>query len=113
MSEVRDEAPYTEIVEVDNSKSPFPRRGVVIDPSWGAARIDIMISDCYAYDFPLNEELPVMMPPEGTVATKMGLHPTFDDAVLGFSVGLKEPAPYEVFTLTDPVRIVVDVLTEP
>jgi len=110
MAEARDEAPYTEIVQVDNRKTPFPRGGALFDPSWGEARIDIMISDCSAMGMPLNEVMPITLP-EGTVVTKIGLHPTFDDAILGFSIGLKRPVAYQVFTLTDPVRIVVDVIT--
>jgi hypothetical protein len=110
MAERRDTVPYAEIVEVDNLKTPFPRRGALIDPSWGTARIDIMISDVSAMGLPLNEMLPITLP-ENAVVTKIGIHPTFDDAILGFSIGLREPAAYQVFTLTDPVRIVVDVIT--
>lgn len=110
MVEDRDTAPYTEIVEVDNRKTPFPRGGVLFDPSWGEARIDVMISDCSAMGVALNEVLPITLP-ENPVITKIGIHPTFDDALLGFSIGLRRPVPYQVFTLTDPVRIVVDVIT--
>lgn len=109
MAESRNAAPLTKIVEVDNSETPFPQRGSLLDPSWGKARIDIMMSDCYAYGIPLNEELPIALP-EGLLVTKVGLHPTFDDALLGFSIGLSRPAPYEVYTLAEPVRIVVDVI---
>lgn len=112
MAEKRDHAPLTEIEEVDNTKAAFPRRGGLLDPSWGAARIDVMISDCYAYGVPLNDRLPITVP-DTPLITKIGLHPTFDDALLGFSIGLAEPAPYEIYTLTDPVRIVVDVITAP
>jgi hypothetical protein len=108
----RDTIPLTRVVEVDNTQSPFPSRGSLYDPSWGAARIDIMLSDVYAYDVPLGELLPTSLA-DSPLVTKVGLHPTFDDAVLGFSIGLARPAAYEVFTLTDPVRIVVDVRTEP
>lgn len=110
MAEARDSAPYTEVVEVDNRKTPFPRGGALFDPSWGAARIDVMISDCSAMGVALNEVLPITLP-QNPVVTKIGLHPTFDDALLGFSIGLSRPVPYQVFTLTDPVRIVVDVIT--
>lgn len=112
MQDDRDTAPLTRVVEVDNTQSPFPSRGSLYDPSWGAARIDIMLSDVYAYDVPLGDQLPTSLP-DSSVVTKIGLHPTFDDALLGFSIGLARPAPYEVFSLTDPVRIVVDVRTEP
>ncbi len=112
MGERRDAAPLTEIVEVDNTKTAFPRRGSLLDPSWGAARIDVMVSDCYAYGVPLNDMLPITMS-NSQLVTKVGVHPTFDDALLGFSIGLSKPAAYEVFTLTDPVRIVIDVITQP
>jgi len=112
MAEARDTAPLTEITEVDNTRTAFPRRGALLDPSWGAARIDIMIHDCYAYGVPLSDMLPIEVP-GSSIVTKVGVHPTFDDALLGFSIGLSKPAPYEVFTLTDPVRIVIDVITQP
>lgn len=107
-----DTAPLVRVVEVDNAQSPFPSRGSLQDPTWGAARIDVMLSDVYAYDVPLDQQLPTALP-DARVVTKIGLHPTFDDAVLGFSIGLTRPAAYELFTLTDPVRVVVDVQTEP
>lgn len=110
MAEARDTVPYTEIVEVDNLRTPFPRRGALMDPTWGEARIDIMISDCSAMGLALDDMLPITLP-ETAIITRIGLHPTFDDAVLGFSIGLEKPAAYEVFTLTDPVRIVIDVIT--
>ncbi|MFQ5495190.1 MAG: hypothetical protein ACE5EX_07390 [Phycisphaerae bacterium] len=112
MSERRDTAPLTEIVEVDNTTTAFPRRGSLLDPSWGAARIDVMLHDCYAYGVPLNNMLPIAMS-NSQLVTKVGVHPTFDDALLGFSIGLSKPAAYEIFTLTDPVRIVIDVITQP
>lgn len=112
MAENRKTAPLTEIVEVDNTKTAFPRRGGLLDSSWGAARIDVMMSDCYAYGMPLNDTLPITLPGSSLV-TKIGLHPTFDDALLGFSIGLSQPAAYETYTLTDPVRIVVDVIIQP
>ncbi|RME41893.1 MAG: hypothetical protein D6791_19080 [Chloroflexi bacterium] len=112
MVESRTTAPLVEIVEVDNTKTPFPRRGSLLDPSWGAARIDVMIHDCYAYNMPLDDMLPITVP-GNSIVTKVGVHPTFDDALLGFSIGLSKPAAYEIFTLTDPVRIVIDVITQP
>ena len=44
------------------------------------------------------------------LVTRIGLYPTFSDAHLGFSIGLKEPAEYEVYELTDPIRTVIAVL---
>ncbi len=106
MAEPRDHVPRYRVVEVDNAASPLPTGH---DPAWGAARIDVVISDLYAYGFPLGERLPIV-PPKNPVVTRIGLYPTFDDALLGFSIGLKLPAAYEVYELTNPVRIVIDVL---
>lgn len=106
MVEDRDHVPFYRIVEVDNSASPFPTGH---DPTWGLARIDILVSDLYAYGSPLFEELPLVLP-ENPAVTRIGQYPTFEDSILGFSIGLKALAAYEVVELTDPVRIVVDVL---
>lgn len=106
MSELRDQIPRFEIVEVDNTSFPFPTGH---DPSWGAARIDLVVSDLYARNSPLIERLP-LTPPDNRLVTRIGLYPTFSDSQLGFSIGLKTPAAYEVYELTDPVRVVIDVL---
>jgi hypothetical protein len=50
------------------------------------------------------------VPPDNPKVTRIGSYPTFDDACLGFSIGLKSVSAYEVYELTDPVRIVIDVL---
>ena len=105
-------SPFIQVIEVDNATSGFPKGSDSIDPSWGQARIDVMISDCYAYDLALNDILPINGAGNPLV-TKVDLHPTFDDATLGFSIGLREPAVYKVFTLTDPVRLVIDIFYEP
>jgi len=103
--------PYFELVEVYNDQVLFPVAPdqEAYDPSWGEARIDIIISDLYAYDYPLNEKLPIVLP-DSPLVTKIGLYPTYDDAMLGFSIGLKRSAPYEVSTLESPARIVIEVL---
>jgi hypothetical protein len=106
MAEPGDHVPLFEVVEVDNTADPFP---MGYDPSWGAARIDLVMSDVYAYDFPLGQRLPFILP-DNPQATRIGLYPTFSDAHLGFSIGLKKPSAYEVYELKDPVRIVIDVL---
>ena len=105
MAEPGDHVPLFEVVEVDNAADPFP---LGHDPSWGAARIDLVMSDVYAYDFPLSQRLPII-PPDNPQVTRIGLYPTFSDAHLGFSIGLKKPSAYEVYALKDPVRIVIDV----
>ena len=74
-----------------------------------SARIDLVVSDLYAYDFPIAEHLP-LIPPDNPWVTRIGLYPTFSDAHLGFSIGLKAPSAYKVYELTGPVRIVIDVL---
>ncbi|MFQ6058050.1 MAG: hypothetical protein ACE5MB_04105 [Anaerolineae bacterium] len=112
MQEARASAPHFTVVEVDNALTPFPSGPggqTTYDPSWGQARLDIVVSDLYAIGFPLQERLPLVAP-ENPVVTRVGLYPTYDDALMGFSIGLKHPAPYEVTTLTEPVRIVIDVL---
>lgn len=102
--------PNFQLVEVYNDQVLFPLAPdeEAYDPSWGEARIDITISDLYAYDYPLNEKLPIVLP-DSPLVTKIGLYPTYDDALLGFSIGLKAAAPYEVSTLESPARIVIEV----
>lgn len=106
MAEPRDHVPRFRVVEVDNAVSPFPTGH---DPTWGVARIDVTVSDLYAYDCSAMQQLP-LTPPDNPRVTRIGRYPTFDDALLGFSVGLKAVSAYEVYELTDPVRIVIDVL---
>lgn len=106
MTEPGDHLPLFKFVEVDNAADPFPTGH---DPSWGAARIDLVVSDLYAYDFPLGQRLP-LIPPDNPRVTRIGTYPTFSDAHLGFSIGLKAPSAYKVYELTKPVRIVIDVL---
>jgi hypothetical protein len=106
MVEAGDHVPRFEVVEVDNEDSPFPGGH---DPSWGAARIAPQVSDLYAYDSPAYEALP-FVPPDNPRLTRIGRFPTYADSILGFSIGLKEVSAYEVHELTDPVRIVIDVL---
>jgi len=103
--------PHFQLVEIYNDQVLFPVAPdqEAYDPSWGQARIDITISDLYAYDYPLNEKLPLVLP-DNPLVTKIGLYPTYDDAMLGFSIGLKVVAPYEVSTLESPARIVIEVL---
>lgn len=105
MAEPGDHVPLFKAVEVDNVADPFP---LGHDPSWGAARIDLVMSDVYAYDFPLSQRLP-FIPPDNPQVTRIGTYPTFSDAHLGFSIGLKKPSAYEVYELKNPVRIVIDV----
>jgi hypothetical protein len=106
MAEPRDHVPLYKVVEVDNAAGPFPTGH---DPSWGAARIDLVVSDLYAYDSSAFEALP-LEPGDNPGVTRIGHYPTFDDSSLGFSIGLKAVSAYEVHELTDPVRIVIDVL---
>lgn len=103
--------PHFHLVEVYNDQVLFPvaEGREAYDPSWGEARIDVIISDLYAYDYPLNEKLP-LIPPDNPLVTVIGLYPTYDDALLGFSIGLKVAAPYEVSTLESPAQIVIEVL---
>jgi hypothetical protein len=106
MVEPRDHMPLYKVVEVDNAAEPFPTGH---DPTWGVARIDLVVSDLYAYDSPAFEALPIV-PTDNPRVTRVGHYPTFDDSSLGFSIGLEAVSAYEVHELTDPVRIVIDVL---
>jgi hypothetical protein len=106
VAESRDRAPFFEAIEVDNAAATFPTGH---DPAWGAARIDLIISDLYLFDFPVSERLPIAAP-ENPVVTRVGRYPTESDAHIGFSIGLRQPAAYEAYYLTEPVRIVIDVL---
>ncbi|MFQ6001885.1 MAG: hypothetical protein ACE5LG_09515 [Anaerolineae bacterium] len=103
--------PPFQLVEVYNDQVLFPVAPdqEAYDPSWGEARIDVTIINLYAYDYPLNEKLPIVLP-DNPLVTKIGLYPTYDDAMLGFSIGLKRAASYEVSTLESPARIVIEVL---
>ncbi len=105
MVESGDQVPAFQVVEVDNAASPFPTGH---DPSWGEARIDLVVSDLYASDSPAVEQLPLTLP-SNPLVTRIDLYPTFSDAHLGFSIGLKELAAYEIYELADPVRIVIAV----
>jgi hypothetical protein len=106
MNEPKDQSPFFEAIEVDNTAVPFPTGP---DPAWGAARIDLVISDLYLFDFPVSERLPIPVP-ENPVVTRVDRYPTESDAHVGISIGLRTPAAYEAYYLTEPVRIVIDVL---
>jgi hypothetical protein len=106
MNEPRDHAPFFEAIQVDNAAVPFPTGH---DPTWGAARIDLVISDLYLFDYPVGERLPIPAP-ENPVVTRVDRYPTESDAHVGFSIGLRTPAAYVAYYLTDPVRVVIDVL---
>jgi hypothetical protein len=109
MVESRDHVPAFQVVEVDNAASPLPTGH---DPSWGEVRIDLVVSDLHARNSPALEQLPLTLPDDRLV-TRIDSYPTFSDAHLGFSIGLKEPAAYEVYELTDPVRLVIAVFYPP
>jgi hypothetical protein len=112
MREMSPGQPYYRVVEVYNDQVLFPSQPdrSEHDPSWGEARIDLLVSDLYGYEYDWSE-LPLACP-ESPAVIKVGHYPTYDDAILGFSIGLKRAAPYQVTTLEDPVRLVVEVQTE-
>jgi hypothetical protein len=105
MVENRETIPYYVIKEVENATVPHPAGA---DPSWGESRIDLFISDLYAQNAPIYSQLPID-PGENPVVTRIGQYPTYDDDLLGFSIGLKTPAEFTVYELTQPVRIVIDI----
>ena len=112
MREMGPGQPYYRVVEVYNDQVLFPSQPdrSQYDPSWGEARIDLLVSDLYGYEYDWSE-LPLACP-DSPVVIKVGHYPTYDDAILGFSIGLKQAAPYQVLTLEDPVRLVVEVQTD-
>jgi len=95
---------------VDNGAEPHP---VAPGPLWGQVRVDLIFFDLYAREFPLREHFPVEAFDATSPVVRVGLYPTFDDAALGFSVGLRRRAPLEVYEVENPPRLVVDVLREP
>jgi hypothetical protein len=105
MEERRDHVPFYRAVQVGNASSPFPTG---YDAAWGAARIDLLVGDLYAYGSMLLDALPVELPANPRVL-RVGLYPTYEDSVLGFSLGLEAASAYTISELVDPVRIVVDV----
>jgi hypothetical protein len=106
MAESGTAVPRYRAVQVDNGATPFPTG---YDPVWGAARIDLVMSGVSAPNFPFNTTFPVTLA-GNPVATRIGLYPAAEGGALGFSIGLHGPQTYEVYELTDPVRIVIDVV---
>ncbi len=90
----------------DEETDPFPLER---DPAWGSTRIDIVVSDLYAWDIPLGDQLPIEVE-DSPLVNAITLFPTFDDALLGFSIWLESPVFFEAHELAEPVCLVVDVL---
>ena len=105
LAENRENLPQYRVVEVDNAAHPLPGGA---DPSWGQARLELVFSAVYVDDYPLTSTLPLEVE-ESSLVTRLDTYPTADDALLGFAIGLVEPAQYEVYELTDPVRLVIDI----
>ena len=106
MEEVRTTVPFYVAELTDEETDPFPLER---DPVWGTVRIDIVVSDLYAWDIPLGDQLPAEVE-DSPLINAITLFPTFDDALLGFSIWLESPAFFEVYELAEPVRLVVDVV---
>jgi hypothetical protein len=97
--------PKYRAVEVDNAAAP-PTGGDVT--GLGVARIDLLLNGVQpAAD--LGAKLPIEFE-ENPVVTRMVRYPTADETRLGFSIGLLQPVKFEVYELSAPVRIVLDVL---
>ncbi len=97
--------PRYRAVEVDNAAAP-PTTGDVT--GLGVARVDLLLNGVQA-----AVELDATLPSEfeeNPVATRLVHYPTADETRLGFSIGLLQPAQFEVYELSGPVRIVLDVL---
>ncbi len=105
MEETGTRTPYyiAELTDEATEPSPGTRQ-----PTWGEDRIDLIVSDLYACDYPLASRLP-MEAGDNPIVTVVSQLPTYDDARLGFSIWLRCPARFEVLELTEPVRIAVDV----
>ncbi len=97
--------PKYRVVEVSNAQTPFPGE---TDVDWGEARLDILINDLYAHNYPLEETLPIEFL-DNPVILRIGQYPTVNEAIFGLSIGLHTPVKYEVYELGEPVRIVVDI----
>jgi len=106
MVEDRNHMPFYRVVEVDSATTPFPGEDAEL---WGAARIDLLVSDLYGYTSTVLQKLPFVLENHPLV-TRIGLYPTYEDSILGFSLGLTSACAFEVTELTDPARIVIDVL---
>lgn len=93
--------------EMAEQRAEVPRYQIRRVDTDSGSRLEVVLIDVYAYEYPLNDVLPIE-PADGTVTRIEGLS-TFDDASLGFAIELTAPADYEAFELTEPVRIVLDV----
>lgn len=104
MAEPGQTVPEYRAVEVDNIAAPTAS-GETAD--LGVARIDILLNNVKPTQT-LQANLPIDFE-ENPVATKLIRYPTADERRLGFSVGLSQPARFEVHELSGPVRVVLDV----
>ncbi|MDQ7029472.1 MAG: hypothetical protein Q9O62_06685 [Ardenticatenia bacterium] len=95
---------------VSNEADPHPTNP---GPFWGQVRVDLIFFDVYARAFPLQQRFPVEAFDTTSPVVRVGLYPTFDDTAVGFSVGLRQRVPLEVYELVTPSRLVVDVLRAP
>lgn len=105
MEEARATVPFYTATLTDEQTHPFPGTR---DPAWGSVRIDLVVSDLYAYDYPLGDHLPILVE-DNPVVTAVSQPLLYDDALLGFSIWLESPVDFEVHELTGPVRLVIDV----
>ncbi len=102
--------PFYRLAIVDNKTSPHPTTS---NEPWGTVRVDLIFFDVYARNFPLRERFPLTNWDETLPVVRVDQYPTFDDASLGFSVGLRQRLPIEVYERRDPTSLIVDVLVEP
>lgn len=106
MAEPGTTVPFYTATLTHEEAQPFPGTR---DPAWGTVRIDLIVSDLYAYDYPLGDRLPIEVE-DSQLVTAVSQLPVYDDALLGFSIWLESPAGFAVHELTDPVRLAFDVL---
>ena len=96
------DAPFFEVIEHSNAGQP--------DLGFeGLARIEVLFTDVYAYDFVGAMSLDT---PESGVAKSMRTFPINDDAMLRFAIDIDEPSRFAVVALDDPPRLVLDVFED-
>jgi len=109
------EIPFYQTHLYNNEAKPFyDLKGNDISKNLGTERIEVWLSD--TRDYSLEAEVPrktyqgeELITPSGQVVSKILLFHPADDNSLVILVGLLKKSPYKVFTLKNPLRLVIDV----
>lgn len=99
-------AGFTRLVWEMREAAGTPKYTATAVEAPGGARIELTLRDVYAQDFAGPLSLAVAGSP---VVTGVAPLPLQDDAALGFAVALSRAARFEVASLENPVRLVLDV----